>query len=163
MFYLTVGFIALTVYCVALTVVVRREINYVRNSINQCWKSIRRCWNDVDDNADDISDIRSEVMKANEVFSDLWDRIDATVDKLLDVMVENILKERDALETKYRELLQDHNDLAAVYDEYKKKHPEYITVTSIPVAKPDDRVTTCELKIEDDDFVDISDGKDEEV
>ena len=156
MFYLTVGFIALTVYCVALTVVVRREINYVRNSINQCWKSIRRCWNDVDDNADDISDIRSEVMKANEVFSDLWGRIDATVDKML----ENILRERDALETKYRELLQKHNDLADAYDEYKNKHPEYITVASIPVAKPDDRVTTCELKVDGDAFVDISDRKD---
>lgn len=154
---------ALAVYCVALTVVVRREINYVRNSINQCWKSIRRCWNDVDDNADDISDIRSEVMKANEVFSDLWDRIDTTVDKMLDIRVENILKERDALETKYRELLQKHNDLADAYDEYKNKHPEYITVTSIPVAKPDDIVTTCELKVEDDDFVDISDRKDEEA
>lgn len=153
----------MAVYCVALTVVVRREINYVRNSINQCWKSIRRCWNDVDDNADDISDIRSEVMKANEVFSDLWDRIDATVDKLLDVRVENILRERDALEAKYRELLQKHNDLAVAYDEYKNNHPEYITVTSIPVAKPDDRVTTCELKVEDDDFVDISGGKDEEA
>ena len=135
MFYLTVGFIALTVYCVALTVVVRREINYVRNSINQCWKSIRRCWNDVDDNADDIGDIRSEVMKANEVFSDLWDRIDATVDKMLDVRVENILRERDTLEAKYRELLQKHNDQAK----------------------------TCELKVEDDDFVYISDGKDEEA
>ena len=162
MLYLTVGFIVLTVYCVALTVVVRREINYVHNSINQCWKSIRRCWNDVDDNSDDISDIRSEVMKANEVFSDLWDRIDATVDKMLDVRVENILRERDALEAKYRDLLQKHNDLADAYDEYKNKHPEYITVTEIPVAKPDDRVATCELKVEDDDFVDISDGKDEE-
>lgn len=163
MFYLTVGFIALAFYCVAMTVVVLREINYVRNSINQCWKSIRRCWNDVDDNADDISDIRFEVMKANEVFSDLWDRIDTTVDKLLDVRVENILRERDALETKYRELLQKHNDLADAYDEYKNKHPEYITVTSIPVAKPDDQVTICDLKIEDDDFVDISDRKDEEA
>lgn len=160
MFYLTVGFIALAIYCVALTVVVRREINYVRNSINQCWKSIRRCWNDVDDNADDISDIRSEVMKANEVFSDLLDRIDATVDKMLDIRVENIFKERDALETKYRELLQKHNDLAAAYNEYKKKHPEY---AEIPVAKPDDIVATCELKVEDDEFVDISDGKDEEA
>lgn len=155
MFYLTVGFIALAAYCVALTVVVRRDIKDIHKDSYQCWNAIRRCWDDIDNNADDISDIRSEVMKANEVFSDLWDRIDAAVDKMLDIRVENILKERDALETKYRELLQKHNDLADAYDEYKKKHPDYI-----PVAKPDDRVTTCELKIEDDDFVDISDRKD---
>ena len=56
--------------------------------------------------------------------------------------------------------MQKHNDLAAAYDEYKNKHPEY---AEIPVAKPDDIVTTCELKVEDDDFADISDGKDEEA
>lgn len=159
MLYLTVGFISLAVYCVAFTVVVRREINYVRNSINQCWKSIRRCWNDVDDNADDISDIRSEVMKANEVFSDLWDRIDATVDKMLDVRVENILRERDALEAKYRELLQKYNDLAVVYDEYRKQHPDR---SYIPVAKSDWE-GTCLLGADlsqGDDFADISDRKD---
>lgn len=161
MFYLTVGFIALVAYCIALTVVVRREINYVRNSLNTHSSSLDYCVPSCYKNDHEIQELQARVEKADEFLSDIWDRFDVTVDKLLDVRVENILRERDALEAKYRELLQERNDLAAVYDEYKKKHPDYITVTEIPVAKTDDLVTTCELKVEDDDFVDISDRKDE--
>ena len=117
----------------------------------------------IDNLSYEIQELQSGIEKSDEFLSDLWDRFDVTVDKLLDVRVENILRERDALEAKYRELLQKHNDLADAYDEYKNKHPEYITVTEIPVAKHDDLVTTCELNVEDDDFVDISDGKDEEA
>lgn len=163
MFYLTVGFIALAIYCVALTVVVRREIKDIRNGLNVHSSSLDYWIPSCYKNDHEIQELQARVEKADEFLSDIWDRFDVIVDKLLDVRVENILRERDALETKYRELLQEHNDLAAVYDEYKKKHPEYITVTSIPVAKPDDLVTTCELKVEDDDFVDISNGKDEEA
>ena len=163
MFYLTVGFIALAVYCVALTVVVRREINYVHHKLNTHSSSLDYCIPKCRENDHEIYKIQTRIEKSDEFLSDIWDRIDATVDKMLDIRVENILKERDALETKYRELLQKHNDLAAAYDEYKMKHPDYLTVTEIPVAKPDDRVTTCELKIEDDDFIVISDRKDEEA
>ena len=167
MFYLTVGFIALAVYCVALTVVVRREIKDIRRSFSSTIFDIKVKLNNhanrIDNLEYEIHNIQNEIEKSDELVSDLWDRFDSIIDKLLDVRVENILRERDALEAKYRELLQKHNDLAAAYDEYKKKHPGYITVTEIPVAKPDDRVTTCELKVEDDDFVDISDGKDEEA
>ena len=162
MFYLTFGFIALTVYCVALALVVRREIKDIHHRLNTHSSSLDYCIPKCRENDHEIYKIQTRIEKSDEFLSDLWDRIDATVDKLLDVRVENILRERDALETKYRELLQKHNDLAA-YNEYKKKHPDYITVTEIPVAKPDDRVTTCELKIEDDDFVVISDRKDEEA
>ena len=165
MFYLTVGFIALAVYCVALTVVVRREIKDIRRSFSSTIFDIKVKLNNhanrIDNLEYEIHNIQNEIEKSDELVSDLWDRFDSIIDKLLDVRVENILRERDALETKYRDLLQKHNDLAVAYDEYKKKHPEYITVTEIPVAKPDDRVTTCELKVEEDDFVDISDGKDE--
>lgn len=163
MFYLTFGFIALTVYCVALSLVVRREIKDIHHRLNTHSSSLDYCIPKCRENDHEIYKIQTRIEKSDEFLSDLWDRIDATVDKMLDVRVENILRERDALEAKYRDLLQKHNDLAAVYDEYKKKHPEYITVTSIPVAKPSDRVTTCELKVEDDDFVDISDRKDEEA
>ena len=167
MFYLTVGFIALAIYCVALTVVVRREIKDIRRSFSSTIFDIKVKLNNhanrIDNLEYEIHNIQNEIEKSDELVSDLWDRFDSIIDKLLDVRVENILRERDALETKYRDLLQKHNDLAVAYDEYKKKHPEYITVTEIPVAKPDDRVTTCELKVEDDAFVDISDGKDEEA
>ena len=167
MFYLTVGFIALAVYCVALTVVVRREIKNIRRSINSTIFDIKvklkNHAESIDNLSYEIPNLQAGIEKSDEFLSDLWTRIDATVDKMLDVRVENILRERDALETKYRDLLQKHNDLAVAYDEYKKKHPDYITVTEIPVAKPDDLVTTCEPKVEDDDFVDISDGKDEEA
>ena len=167
MFYLTVGFIALAIYCVALTVVVRREIKDIRRSFSSTIFDIKVKLNNhanrIDNLEYEIHNIQNEIEKSDELVSDLWDRFDSIIDKLLDVRVENILRERDALETKYRDLLQKHNDLAVAYDEYKKKHPEYITVTEIPVAKPDDRVTTCELKVEEDDFVDISDGKDEEA
>lgn len=172
---------ALAVYCVVSTAVLHGEIKDIRRSlgahsdiishylpiwdknidtINELQHNLYEYNFLIKDNCNNIEDLRANVEKANELFSDLWDRIDATVDKLLDVRVENILRERDALETKYRELLQKHNDLAVAYDEYKMKHPDYITVTAIPVAKYDDRVTTCELKVEDDDFVDISDRKD---
>lgn len=164
MFYLTVGFIALAAYCVALTVVVRREIKNIRRSINSTIFDIKVKLKNHADSIDNLSyeipNLQAGIEKSDEFLSDLWDRFDSMIDKLLDVRVDNILRERDALETKYRELLQKHNDLAAAYNEYKMKHPDYITVTEIPVAKPDDRVTTCELKIEDDDFVDISDRKD---
>ena len=163
MLYLTVCLIVLAVYCIALTVVVRREIKDIRHRLNTHSSSLDYCIPRCRKNYNEIQELKTRIEKADEFLSDLWDRIDATVDKMLDIRVENILKERDALETKYSELLQKHNDLAAAYDEYKMKHPDYITVTAIPVAKPDDRVTTCELKIEDDDFVDISDGKDEEA
>lgn len=163
MFYLTVGFIALAIYCVALTVVVRREIKDIRHRLNTHSSSLDYCIPRCRNNYHEIQELQYGIKKSDEFLSDIWDRFDVTVDKLLDVRVENILRERDALETKYRELLQEHNDLAAVYDEYKKKHPDYITVTEIPVAKTDDLVTTCELKVEDDDFVDISNGKDEEA
>ena len=151
MFYLTVGFIALAVYGVALTVVVRREIKNIRRSINSTIFDIKAKLKNHADSIDNLSyeipNLQAGIEKSDEFLSDLWDRFDSMIDKLLDVRVENILRERDALETKYRELLQKHNDLAAAYDEYKKKHPEYAT---IPVAKPDDRVTTCELKVEDE-------------
>ena len=163
MFYLTVGFIALAAYCVALTVVVRREIKDIWHRLNTHSSSLDYCIPRCRNNYHEIQELQYGIKKSDEFLSDIWDRIDATVDKMLDIRVENILKERDALETKYSELLQKHNDLAAAYDEYKKKHPDYITVTEIPVAKPDDRVTTCELKIEDDGFVVISDRKDEEA
>lgn len=167
MFYLVVGFIALAVYCIAFTVVCLREIKDIRNSINSkifdIKVKLKNHANNIDNLVHEILNLQDGIKKSDELLSDIWDRFDITVDKLLDVRVENILRERDALETKYRELLQKHNDLAAAYDEYKMKHPEYITVTAIPVAKPDDRVTTCELKVEDDGFVDISDGKDEEA
>ena len=165
MLYLTVGFIALAVYCVALTVVVRRKIKDIRRSFSSTIFDIKVKLKNHADNIDnlayEIPNLQDGIKKSDELLSDILDRIDVTVDKLLDVRVENILRERDVLETKYRELLQKHNDLASAYDEYKKKHPDYITVTEIPVAKTDDRVTTCKLKVEDDDFVDISDGKDE--
>lgn len=161
MFYLTVGFITLAVYCVALTVVVRREIKDIRRSFSSTIFDIKVKLKNHADSIDNLSyeipNLQAGIEKSDEFLSDLWDRFDSMIDKLLDVRVDNILRERDALETKYRELLQKHNDLAAAYNEYKKKHPEY---AEIPVAKPDDRVTTCELKIEDDDFVDISDRKD---
>lgn len=152
---------ALVIYCVALALVVRREIKDIHHRLNTHSSSLDYCIPKCRENDHEIYKIQTRIEKSDEFLSDLWDRIDATVDKMLDIRVENILKERDALEAKYRDLLQKHNDLAAVYDEYKKKHPEYITVTEIPVAKPDDRVTTCELKVEDDDFVVISDRKDE--
>lgn len=154
---------ALVIYCVALALVVRRKIKDIRHRLNTHSSSLDYCIPKCRENDHEIYKIQTRIEKSDEFLSDLWDRIDATVDKMLDIRVENILKERDALEAKYRDLLQKHNDLAAVYDEYKKKHPEYITVTSIPVAKPSDRVATCELKVEDDDFVDISDRKDEEA
>ena len=154
---------ALVVYCVALTVVVRREIKDIRHRLNTHSSSLDYCIPRCRNNYHEIQELQYGIEKSDEFLSDLWDRFDVTVDKLLDVRVENILRERDALEAKYRELLQKHNDLADAYDEYKNKHPEYITVTEIPVAKHDDLVTTCELKVEDDDFVDISDGKDEEA
>lgn len=161
MFYLAVGFIALAFYCVALTVVVRRGIKDIRRSINSTIFDIKVKLKNHADSIDNLSyeipNLQAGIEKSDEFLSDLWDRFDSMIDKLLDVRVDNILRERDALEAKYRELLQKHNDLAAAYNEYKKKHPEY---AEIPVAKPDDRVTTCELKIEDDDFVDISDRKD---
>ena len=163
MFYLTVGFIALAVYCIALTIVVRREIKDIRCSLNTYSSSIDYCVPSCYKNEHEIHELQDRVEKADEFLSDIWDRFDVTVDKLLDVRVENILRERDSLEAKYRELLQKHNDLADAYDEYKKKHPDYITVTEIPVAKHDDMVTTCELKVEDDDFIDISCRKDEEA
>lgn len=165
MLYLTVGFIALVVYCVALTVVVRRKIKDIRRSINSTifdiMVKLKNHANNIDNLAYEILNLQDGIKKSDELLSDILDRFDVTVDKLLDVRVENILRERDVLETKYRELLQKHNDLASAYDEYKKKHPDYITVTEIPVAKNDDLVTTCELKVEDDDFIDISDGKEE--
>ena len=157
----------LTVYCIAFTVVCRREIKDIRRSFSSTIFDIKVKLNNhtnrIDNLEYEIHNIQNEIEKSDELVSDLWDRFDSIIDKLLDVRVENILKERDALETKYRELLQKHNDLASAYDEYKKKHPDYVTVTEIPVAKPDDLVTTCELKVEDDAFVDISDGKDEEA
>ena len=167
MFYLTVGFIALAAYCVVLTVVVRREIKDIRRSINSTIFDIKVKLKNHADSIDNLSyeipNLQAGIEKSDEFLSDIWDRFDSIIDKLLDVRVEHILRERDSLETKYRELLQKHNDLAAAYDEYKRKHPDYITVTEIPVAKPDDRVSTCELKIEDDDFIVISDRKDEEA
>ena len=157
----------LTVYCIAFTVVCRREIKDIRRSFSSTIFDIKVKLKNHADSIDNLSyeipNLQAGIEKSDEFLSDLWDRFDSIIDKLLDVRVENILRERDALEIKYRELLQKHNDLAAAYDEYKKKHPDYITVTEIPVAKPDDLVTTCELKVEDDDFVDISDGKDEEA
>ena len=164
MLYLAVGLIALAVYCVTLTVVVRRKIKNIRRSINSTIFDIKVKLKNHADSIDNLSyeipNLQAGIEKSDEFLSDLWDRFDSMIDKLLDVRVENILRERDALETKYRELLQKHNDLAAAYNEYKNKHPEY---AEIPVAKPDDIVTTCELKVEDDGFVDISDGKDEEA
>ena len=155
---------ALAVYCIAFTVVCLREIKDIRRSINSKIFDIKVKLKNHADSIDNLSyeipNLQAGIEKSDEFLSDIWDRFDSIIDKLLDVRVENILRERDALEAKYRELLQKHNDLADAYDEYKMKHPDYITVTSIPVAKPDDRVTTCELKIEDDDFVDISDRKD---
>ena len=161
MFYLTVGFIALAFYCIAFTVVCRREIKDIRHRLNTDSSSLDYCIPRCRKNYHEIQELQTRIEKADEFLSDLWDRFDSIIDKLLDVRVENILRERDALETKYSELLQKHNDLAVAYDEYKKKHPDYVTVTAIPVAKHDDLVTTCELKVEDDDFVDISDRKDE--
>lgn len=170
---------ALVVYCIVSTSLLHGEIKDIRRSLGAnsdiishylpIWDKNIDTINDlqhkiydhsfqIDDCKEGIEDLQANVEKANEVFSDIWDRIDAIIDKLLDVRVENILRERDALEAKYRELLQKHNDLAAAYDEYKNKHPDR---SYIPVAKPDYRVTTCELKIEGDDFVDISDRKDE--
>ena len=144
---------ALAVYCIAFTVVCRREIKNIRSSINSTIFDIKVKLKNHADSIDNLSyeipNLQAGIEKSDEFLSDIWDRFDVMIDKLLDVRVENILRERDALETKYRELLQKHNDLAAAYDEYKKKHPEYAT---IPVAKDDDRVTTCELKVEDDDF-----------
>ena len=163
MFYLTVCFIALVVYCVALTVVVCREIKDIHHRLNTHSSSLDYCIPRCRENDHEIQEIQTRIEKSDEFLSDIWDRFDSIIDRLLDIRVENILRERDALERKYRELLQKHNDLADAYDEYKKKHPDYITVTEIPVAKPDDQVTTCELKVEDDDFVDISDRKDEEA
>ena len=158
---------SLVIYCVALTVVVRREIKNIRRSINSTIFDIKVKLKNHADSIDKLSyeipNLQAGIEKSDELVSDLWDRFDSIIDKLLDVRVENILRERNALETKYRELLQKHNDLASAYDEYKRKHPDYITVTEIPVAKPDDRVTTCELNIENDDFVNISGRKDEEA
>ena len=155
---------ALAVYCIAFTVVCRREIKNIRSSINSTIFDIKVKLKNHADSINNLSyeipNLQAGIEKSDEFLSDIWDRFDVMIDKLLDVRVENILRERDALETKYRELLHKHNDLAAAYDEYKKKHPEYAT---IPVAKPVDRVTTCELKVADDDFVDISDRKDEEA
>ena len=150
----------LAVYCIAFTVVCRREIKDIRHRLNTHSSSLDYCIPGCRKNYNEIKELQTRIEKSDEFLSDIWDRFDSIIDKLLDVRVENILRERDALETKYRDLLQKHNDLAVAYDEYKKKHPDYITVTEIPVAKPDDRVTTCELKLEDDDFVDISDRKD---
>ena len=154
----------LTVYCIAFTVVCRREIKDIRRSFSSTIFDIKVKLNNhtnrIDNLEYEIHNIKNEIEKSDELVSDLWDRFDSIIDKLLDVRVENILRERDALETKYRDLLQKHNDLAAAYDEYKKKHPEY---AEIPVAKSDYIVTTCELKVEDDDFVDISGRKDEEA
>ena len=151
---------ALAVYCIAFTVVCRREIKDIHHRLNTHSSSLDYCIPRCRKNYHEIQELQTRIEKADEFLSDLWDRFDSIIDKLLDVRVENILKERDALETKYRELLKKHNDLAVAYAEYKMKHPDYITVTEIPVAKADDRVTTCELKIEGDDFVDISDRKD---
>ena len=158
---------ALAVYCIVFAVVCRREIKNIHSSINSTIFDIKVKLKNHADSIDNLSyeipNLQARIEKSDEFLSDIWDRFDVMIDKLLDVRVENILRERDALDKKYSELLQKHNDLAVAYDEYKKKHPDYITVTAIPVAKPDDLVTTCELKVEDDDFADISDGKDEEA
>ena len=99
MFYLTFGFIALTVYCVALALVVRREIKDIHHRLNTHSSSLDYCIPKCRENDHEIYKIQTRIEKSDEFLSDLWDRIDATVDKMLDIRVENILKERDALKS----------------------------------------------------------------
>ena len=139
---------ALAVYCVAFTVVCRREIKNIRSSINSTIFDIKVKLKNHADSIDNLSyeipNLQAGIEKSDEFLSDIWDRFDVMIDKLLDVRVDNILRERDALETKYRELLQKHNDLADAYDEYKKKHPDR---SYIPAGAPI-CVKTCELNTE---------------
>jgi chromosome segregation ATPase len=138
MLYLTIGFCVLVTYCVALTVVVRREIKHIRSDVHECWFALSR-------HEDNICDLESKVDKADEMYNDIWNRLDAIVDRLLDQRVENILRERDALETKYRQLLQKHNDLAKAYDESKKKYDDLKNFTNIHYGEA---VRTVPLKYE---------------
>ena len=94
MFYLTVGFIALAVYFAALTVVVRREIKDIRHSFSSTIFDIKvklnKHTNRIDNLEYEIQNIQNEIEKSDELVSDLWDRFDSIIDKLLDVRVENI-------------------------------------------------------------------------
>ena len=87
MFYSTVCFIALAIYCATLTVVCLGEIKDIRRSLSAHSDLISHYSPICGKNMDMIQDIQSEVRKADEVFSDLWDRIDAHENKIHDISV----------------------------------------------------------------------------